>query len=106
MANEFYEQVYALVRLIPKGKVCSYGVIAEALGKFGAARQVGYALNKCPNDVPAHRVVNRKGSLSGKLNFGDDNMHKLLEAEGISVKNDQIVNFEQHFWSPIKELEI
>ena len=106
MANEFYEQVYALVRLIPKGKVCSYGVIAEALGKFGAARQVGYALNKCPIDVPAHRVVNRKGSLSGKLNFGDDNMQKLLEAEGISVKNDQIVNFEQHFWDPIKELEI
>lgn len=105
MSNDFYEQVYALARLIPVGRICSYGVIAEALGKAGAARQVGYAMNKCPDDVPAHRVLNRSGRLTGKLHFGGERMQQLLEAEGIEVKDDKIVNFDKYFWNPLTEIE-
>ena len=72
--NQFYEDIFAIVRLIPKGRVTSYGAIANALGKGGAARQVGYAMHQAPDDVPAHRVLNRNGDLSGKLHFGGNRM--------------------------------
>ncbi|WBM73763.1 MGMT family protein [Saprospira grandis] len=104
MASDFYEAIYELVRQIPKGKVCTYGRIAAALEKAGAARQVGYALNKCPTDVPAHRVVNRLGRLTGKLHFGGQTMQALLEAEGLEIVEDQIQNFEQYIWEPLEEL--
>ncbi len=102
--NDFYEEVYDLVRLIPKGRVSSYGLIAKALGRSGAARQVGYALNRCPEDVPAHRVLNRKGLLTGKHHFVGDRMQQLLEAEGLRVKENQVEDFENYLWDPNEEL--
>ena len=101
--DTFFERVYEIVRLIPEGKVTSYGAIAKALGAARSARMVGWAMNASHNreDVPAHRVVNRKGLLSGKHHFeGTNLMQQLLENEGIKVKDNQIVNFEQHFWEP------
>ena len=100
---DFYQQVYALVRSIPEGKVTSYGAIAKALGSPQSARTVGYAMNAShqQENVPAHRVVNRNGVLTGKHHFSGTNaMQQLLEAEGIQVKDDQIVNFQAHFWTP------
>lgn len=102
--SDFYKEIYDLVRLIPKGKVCSYGLIARALGRQGAARQVGYALNRCPADVPAHRVLNRKGVLSGKNHFGGNLMQELLEAEGHQIEEDQLLDFETHLWDPNEEI--
>ena len=92
--------------MIPVGRVTSYGAIAKYLGSKTGARMVGWAMNACHNmpDVPAHRVVNSKGILSGKHHFGGDVMQERLEAEGIEVKNDQIVDFEIHFWNPSTEL--
>ena len=104
-SNDFFDDVYKLVRLIPKGNVSTYGAIANALGKSGAARQVGYALNCCPDDVPAHRVLNRKGVLSGKNYFGGERMKELLEFEGLKVEKDTLVNFENYFWDPATELD-
>ncbi len=104
----FFEDVYEVVKLIPKGRVSSYGAIAQYLGSKGSARMVGWALNQAVamHDVPAHRVVNRLGMLTGKSHFGNaTTMQRLLEAEGIKVENDKIVNFKQHFWSPKEELE-
>ncbi len=103
-SGDFFQDVYAIVRLIPKGRVSTYGAIANALAKFGAARQVGYALNNCPGDVPAHRVLNRKGVLSGKHFFGGERMKELLELEGLKVENDAVVDFEKYFWDPAIEL--
>jgi methylated-DNA-protein-cysteine methyltransferase related protein len=103
-SGDFFQDVFEIVRLIPKGRVSSYGAIANALGKSGAARQVGYALNNCPSDVPAHRVLNRKGMLSGKHYFGEERMKELLELEGLKVENDVLVNFEKYFWDPSNEL--
>ena len=103
--ENFFEKVYALVRKIPKGRVSSYGAIARAIGSPQSARMVGWAMNASHQieDVPAHRVVNRKGLLTGKSHFGDSNaMKNLLEAEGVSVKDDQIQNFEDVFWDPLK----
>lgn len=100
MANQFYADIYALVRLIPSGRVTTYGAIAKALGKPQAARQVGYALNRCPNNVPAQRVVNRIGLLSGKHHFGGNRMQELLEHEGVQIKEDQVVDFDEKFWDP------
>lgn len=106
--NDFYSQIYAVVALIPKGRVTSYGAIANALGRQGAARQVGYAMNKCHIDhpeLPAHRVVNRNGLLTGKHHFGTEHqMEELLQKEGIIVVNDAIQNFSSIFWDPIEEL--
>lgn len=105
--RDFYEMVWDVVRLIPPGRVTTYGHIAEYLGAKGAARLVGYAMNASHNlpDVPAHRVVNRKGLLTGKHHFGHpDRMQQLLEAEGITVHNDQIVDFEKLLWVPSQEL--
>ena len=103
--ENFFEKVYALVRKIPKGRVSSYGAIARAIGSPQSARMVGWAINASHQieGIPAHRVVNRKGLLTGKSHFGDSNaMKNLLEAEGVSVKDDQIQNFEDVFWDPLK----
>ena len=99
----FFERVYAIARQIPYGKVTSYGAIAKALGTARSARMVGWAMNASHNmdDVPAHRVVNRKGLLTGKLHFDGTNlMQQLLESEGVEVNNNQIINLEAHFWTP------
>lgn len=101
--DNFFERVYEVVRLIPFGKVTSYGAIANVLGTARSARMVGWAMNAAHNrdDVPAHRVVNRKGLLTGKHHFDGSNlMQQLLENEGIVVENNQIVNFEEVFWEP------
>lgn len=107
--QDFYEQVYAIVRLIPRGRVTTYGAIARALGSAKSSRMVGYAMNASHHahpPVPAQRVVNRNGMLSGKHHFGaPDAMQKLLEAEGITVVNDVVVDFEKRFWDPMKEIE-
>ena len=104
--NSFFEKVYAIVRRIPAGRVTSYGAIAEYIGTKGSARMVGWAMNSShtkTNDIPAHRVVNRVGLLTGKHHFGGVKvMQQLLESEGIGVKDDQIVKFEAHFWDPMK----
>ena len=100
---DFFKAVYAIVREIPKGKVTNYGAIAKALGSSKSSRMVGWAMNAAHNDptIPAHRVVNRKGLLTGKMHFSTPNqMQELLEAEGHTIKNDQIVNFETVFWDP------
>lgn len=101
--DNFFERVYEIARQIPYGKVTSYGAIAKALGAARSARMVGWAMNASHNieDVPAHRVVNRVGLLSGKHHFGGTNlMQQLLESEGIKVVDNQIVDFEKHFWEP------
>jgi methylated-DNA-protein-cysteine methyltransferase-like protein len=101
--DNFFERVYAIARLIPYGKVTSYGAIAKALGTARSARMVGWAMNASHTieDVPAHRVVNRNGLLSGKHHFeGTNLMQQLLENEGIKVVDNQIVDFEKHFWTP------
>ena len=102
-SDNFFERVYTIVRQIPEGKVTSYGAIAKALGTARSARMVGWAMNASHNleDVPAHRVVNRKGLLSGKHHFeGTNLMQQLLENEGIQVVDNQIIDFEKHFWEP------
>ena len=101
--DNFFEKVYTIARQIPYGKVTSYGAIAKALGTSRSARMVGWAMNACHNmdDVPAHRVVNRKGLLTGKHHFDGTNlMQQLLESEGIKVENNQIIDFDKHFWQP------
>ena len=103
---DFFQAVYQIVRLIPPGKVTTYGAIAQALGAKGAARMVGWAMNASHNlpDVPAHRVVNRTGLLTGKMHFEDEGaMQRKLTAEGIPVVDDQIQQFDSFFWDP-KEL--
>jgi methylated-DNA-protein-cysteine methyltransferase-like protein len=103
----FFELVYEVVKLIPKGRVSSYGAIARYLGTGQSARMVGWAMNAAHNlpNVPAHRVVNRVGVLSGKHHFGHPNrMQELLEEEGIVVKDNQVQNFEKVHWEPLKEL--
>lgn len=105
--KDFFQDVYDVVRLIPKGRVTSYGAIANYLGAKQAARMVGWAMNASHalSDVPAHRVVNRVGLLSGKNHFENPrHMEELLSAEGIIVENDQIQNFEKVFWDPSIEL--
>lgn len=103
MELSFYQKVYAIVAQIPFGKVTTYGAIAKKLGAPQAARMVGYALNSSKNieNIPAHRVVNRKGLLTGKMHFmGTNLMQQLLESEGIIIKNNQIQNLDQYFWEP------
>lgn len=105
--NNFFELVYEVVKQIPKGRVTSYGAIAAVLGAKLSARMVGWAMHGASSKVPAHRVVNRNGMLSGKHHFSPPSkMQKLLEKEGIKVKNDTIIDFKTHFWDPAKELEI
>ena len=102
----FFDKVYEVAKLIPYGRVTSYGAIAVYLGTARSARMVGYAMNgSVSKDVPAHRVVNRKGLLTGKQHFeGSNLMQQLLENEGITIIDNQIQNFESVFWDPIKEL--
>lgn len=104
MSNDnFFERVYVIAKQIPYGKVTSYGAIAKALGTARSARMVGWAMNAShgKEDVPAHRVVNRKGLLTGKFHFDGTNlMQQLLESEGIEVIDNQISDFEKHFWTP------
>lgn len=106
----FFERVYEIARLIPYGRVTSYGAIAGCLGLRGSARMVGWAMNAAHAqalNVPAHRVVNRNGLLTGKRHFGTPAlMQQLLESEGIEVVEDKIVGFHDHFWDPSTELEI
>ncbi len=110
MENDFFEQVYQVVRLIPKGRVTSYGAIAKYLGAAKSSRVVGYAMNAAHNikpKVPAHRVVNRNGELTGKHHFAKPFlMQELLEKEKIQIKNDAIVNFKIHYWNPTEELAL
>ncbi len=99
--KNFYERVYAVVRQIPYGKVTSYGAIAKAIGAPKSARMVGYALKNSPEGVPAHRVLNRKGILTGKHHFpGKNLMQQLLENEGLVVIDNQVQEFKKHFWNP------
>ena len=106
--HDFFGQVYEVVRLIPKGKVTSYGAIANALGTKLSARMVGWAMNSGHNlkpKIPAHRVLNREGRLTGKMHFGSPTrMQELLEKEGVVIKDDQVVDLQKHFWDPVKEL--
>lgn len=105
----FFERVYEVCRKIPEGRVTSYGAIARYLGAARSARMVGWAMNSSKNleDVPAHRVVNRNGMLTGKSHFGGTNaMQQLLQAEGVKVNDLQVQNFKDYFWDPIKELSI
>ncbi len=105
--SDFFENVYEVVRLIPPGRVTSFGAIAAYLGSKRGARMVGWAMNNCHTqpDVPAHRVVNRNGVLSGKLFFGSPTaMQEMLEAEGVKVQDDQVVGFDTCFWHPLTEL--
>jgi len=108
--QSFFEKVYEVAALIPYGRVTSYGAIAEYLGTKGSARMVGWAMNAshtAKKNIPAHRVVNRKGLLTGKHHFGTSNiMQQLLESEGIEVVDDQIADFEKYFWNPGKELAV
>lgn len=101
--DNFFERVYEVARQIPYGKVTSYGAIAKVLGAARSSRMVGWAMNASHNleDVPAHRVVNRNGLLTGKHHFDGTNlMQQLLENEGVVVKENQIVDLEKHFWLP------
>ena len=104
----FFQNVWDVVRQIPKGRVTSYGAIANYLGTGSSARMVGWAMNASfatSPKVPAQRVVNRNGMLSGKMHFSPPElMQQLLEKEGIKVENDTIINFDKHFWDPSTEL--
>jgi methylated-DNA-protein-cysteine methyltransferase-like protein len=106
--DDFFSKVYAVTKCIPYGRITSYGAIARYLGSGRSARMVGWALNVSHSGsdfVPAHRVVNRKGLLTGKHHFGNSTtMEQLLENEGIIIVNDRIINFEEKFWDPGKEL--
>jgi methylated-DNA-protein-cysteine methyltransferase related protein len=105
----FFQNVYDIVRLIPKGRVTSYGLIAEYLGAKGSSRMVGWAMNMAHADksIPAHRVVNRNGLLTGKFHFETPTrMQELLENEGIKVENDKIIDFKNKLWNPSIELEL
>lgn len=108
METSFYEQVYEIVRLIPKGRVSSYGAIAKSLGAGNSSRMVGYAMNNAHAlhpPVPAHRVVNHKGLLTGKFHFATTElMQELLENEGVVIKKDQVQDFKNLFWDPATEL--
>jgi methylated-DNA-protein-cysteine methyltransferase-like protein len=105
----YFDLVYQVVREIPRGRVCSYGTIANYLGIKSGARMVGYAMNAAHTmpDVPAHRVVNRQGLLTGRHHFATTTlMQELLEKEGVFVENDQVKDFETLFWNPETELKV
>jgi len=106
--KDFFERVYQVVELIPYGKVTNYGSIAKYLGSPKGSRMVGWAMNACHSertDLPAHRVVNRVGLLSGKMHFSNPNkMQELLEGEGLTIVEDKIQNFVEHYWNPLEAL--
>ena len=107
---DFFQQVFEVVKLIPEGRVTSYGAVARYLGAARSSRMVGYAMNASHSHkdyVPAHRVVNRLGLLTGKHHFPTPfDMQEKLEQEGVSIKNDEIISFEKHFWDPNIELAL
>jgi len=107
--NDFFSRVYEVTKLIPYGRVTSYGAIARFIGSGRSARMVGWALNVChgrPEFIPAHRVVNRNGLLTGKHHFGNSStMEQLLMNEGIIIEDDRIINFRERFWDPLTELQ-
>lgn len=105
--KDFFQSVHEIAKLIPYGRVTSYGAIAKCLGSAKSSRMVGWAMNAAHVDssVPAHRVVNRIGLLSGKMHFAyPEQMQELLEKEGILVKEDKVVDFEKLFWNPSEEI--
>ena len=105
-SDNFYQKVYEVARKIPYGRVTSYGAIAKAIGTAKSARMVGYAMNGAAamQDVPAHRVVNRNGLLTGKHHFpGTHLMQQLLESEGVEVEDDKVQNFKTIFWDPMRD---
>jgi methylated-DNA-protein-cysteine methyltransferase-like protein len=106
--SDFFSRVYEVTKLIPYGRITSYGAIARFLGSGQSARMVGWALNASHNNpefIPAHRVVNRNGLLTGKRHFGNSStMEQLLENEGIIIEDDKILNFDEKFWDPLAEL--
>lgn len=110
MQSDFFKDVFEVVRLIPNGKVSTYGAIAKYLGATKSSRMVGYAMNASHGEmpfVPAHRVVNRFGMLTGKSHFANPNqMQELLAQEGVLVNEDIVVNFTNHFWDPNLELNL
>ena len=110
MEKDFFDMVYQVARLIPKGRVTSYGAIGRYLGAARSARMVGWAMNNAHGQeppVPAHRVVNSKGLLTGLMHFeSPTRMQELLEAEGVKVRNNQVVDFDRVFWDPMLELKL
>jgi methylated-DNA-protein-cysteine methyltransferase related protein len=110
MEPDFFASVYEVVREIPPGRVCTYGAIARYLGTGRSSRMVGWAMNRAHGEipaVPAHRVVNRNGILTGKHHFRTETMmQELLEKEGIRVSDDQVADFDKLFWDPSKELRL
>lgn len=101
-SDDFFKRVYSIVRQIPRGKVCTYGAIAEVLGARSSARMVGYALNAAVSmhDVPAHRVVNRTGALTGRKHFPGDSMREMLLQESVQFLDEYTVDIKKHFWHP------
>ncbi len=108
MEQTFYEQVFEVVKLIPRGRVTSYGAIAKSLGSGGSSRMVGFAMRYAATvdpPLPAHRVVNSTGLLTGKFHFHPpERMAELLIKEGVAVKKDKVQDFKKHFWDPLKEI--
>jgi len=107
-SKDFFQKVYEVVKMIPSGRVSTYGLIAKYLGSAKSSRVVGYAMNASHqnSDIPAHRVVNRLGILTGKHHFsGTTLMKNLLESEGVKIQNDRVVNFKKVVWDPSKELD-
>ena len=107
--DNFFERVYEVARLIPAGRVTSYGAIANYLGTKGSSRMVGWAMQACGRafpPVPAHRVVNRQGLLTARFHFGGERMRQMLESEGVSVEDDQVRDFKTLFWDPSVELAL
>jgi methylated-DNA-protein-cysteine methyltransferase related protein len=106
--DSFFRDVYDVVRLVPKGRITTYGAIAKYLGTAGSSRMVGWAMNGSHREkppVPAQRVVNRNGMLTGKHHFGSPHlMRQLLESEGVRVENDKVIEFDRLFWDPSLEL--
>jgi methylated-DNA-protein-cysteine methyltransferase-like protein len=108
-STDFFDQVFQVVRLIPPGRITSYGAIARYLGSARSSRMVGWAMNASHRlgDVPAHRVVNRMGMLTGKIHFHPpEEMERRLRKEGIEVKDDRILRYKELFWDPITELAL
>ena len=107
-SKDFFQKVYKVVKMIPSGRVSTYGLIAKYLGSIKSSRVVGYAMNASHqnSEIPAHRVVNRVGLLSGKHHFsGTTLMKDLLESEGVKIQNERVVNFKKVVWDPSKELD-
>ena len=107
-SKDFFQKVYEVVKMIPSGRVSTYGLIAKYLGSAKSSRVVGYAMNASHqnSDIPAHRVVNRLGILTGKHHFsGTTLMKNLLESEGVKIQNDRVLNFKKGVWDPSKELD-